>query len=78
MNFVYDSILIDLDGLTLVPGDSAQPPEKEGDALCELLLEVAPRGKAIEGALEMLLPVALVLEAGDHRRVGEDAVAERV
>jgi hypothetical protein len=52
-------------GLALVPGDSAKPPEQEGDPLRELLLEMAPRDKAIESALQMLLPVALVLETGN-------------
>jgi hypothetical protein len=66
------------DELALDGGDAAEAPEELGGASGELRLERPFGGEAGDGLVEEVLPVLLVLEAGDDDGGGTQPVAQRV
>jgi len=66
------------DGLRLHARCPLEPPNQHGDPLPERLLELPLQAEPSEHILPQAVPFVLVLDEGEHGRLGEDAMLSRV
>jgi hypothetical protein len=55
------------DALGLVADDAVQPPQEQGHPFGQPELQVPDRGKALQHAFSVLLPLLFLLHPGDDR-----------